>query len=561
MKTWFQSQFNFKDKTLWLILGGFFLLRLFWASSFPMANDEVYYWEWSRSLQLSYVDAPPFVAWLGYLGGLFFHGALGARFFVCVVHVVSVLFLIKTCLLISHIKEIPFKNKSLFYLLCLTELSPVFNLEGFLLLPDAGLLCGLAGASYYCVTYFEEWIPRTRQRARRGMTSASQLSSHGMTSASQLSSHGMTESPMSSRGEAFSKSAGCSLPFGFFVGVSLLSKYQTVPLIFGLFCAALFLRRKKTFSQDFSFWILSALTAFIVSSPVFIWNAQNHFASFLFQSHHGFSGMNLNFKTAFRYLFGSIFYLLPWFFIPLFLFACKNILPKKDNSFQLNLFFTLPFFLLFLLILFSALGKQALPHWAMPGFFMLLPAFVVQWHPEQSNKKTMWKTFFIVSLFISTALPTLFSIPAFNKFVLNQFISLTGDASPLAQALQWETLEQDLKNQEGIVFPLKPFANSFALNSCHTPILGSLNWYWTSQMAFHFTNQPRIYNFDLNNPSFYQWRDSFSALHNCPINIIGSADHFDENKLKEIMTLKQIRFFYLKPYYKVKIVSITGVMK
>lgn len=40
------------------------LLKLVLAYFIPMTPDECYYWVWSQKLQLSYLDHPPFIAWL-----------------------------------------------------------------------------------------------------------------------------------------------------------------------------------------------------------------------------------------------------------------------------------------------------------------------------------------------------------------------------------------------------------------------------------------------------------------------------------------------------------------
>ncbi len=510
------TKFNFNNKLLWCFLILFFALRIFWSINFPMTNDEVYYWDWSRDLQLSYVDAPPLVAWISYLGRYFFDGSTGARFFVPFMHLISTFFILKSTEILAQLKNIELKNRSVFYLLLLTEISPAFNLEGFLLLPDASLLAGISGAVYF----FFKIVFSSRC--------------------------------------FFINASG----FGFFIGIGALSKYHVFPIVLGFFCASILLLRKEFIKKHFLFWLFSSIIAIIISSPVLIWNIQNHFASFLFQGQHGFSHFSINFKAFGRYLLGMLFYLWPWFCIPLLYFAFKNFFNKKFFK-NYNMIFIFPFLFIFTLILFSALGKQALPHWAMPGFYLLIPAFVLQWNPLEGKNKKTWKALFIVSTILSILPPSLFSIQSFNQFIVKTFVYFTGNANALAQAIQWESLEKELKSQQNIEIENKPYhLLKNELCSKNSPYeLASLRWYWTAQMAFHFKNNPRVFNFDLEKTSFYSWRDPLYKLANCPFIIIGSQDHFDENKIKEIMNIEDIKYFALDPYPGVKMVYVKGIMK
>ena len=68
-------------------------VRMVWAAYAPLSNDESYYWDWSRALQLSFLDHPPGVAWLGWLARQVWGGALAVRGTVPFVHVVAAWFM------------------------------------------------------------------------------------------------------------------------------------------------------------------------------------------------------------------------------------------------------------------------------------------------------------------------------------------------------------------------------------------------------------------------------------------------------------------------------------
>ncbi|MCP4199335.1 MAG: glycosyltransferase family 39 protein [Proteobacteria bacterium] len=56
-------------------------VRIWFASHIELAPDEAYYWQWSNTLSLTYLDHPPLIAWLIRLGtSLFGHNLLGVRF-------------------------------------------------------------------------------------------------------------------------------------------------------------------------------------------------------------------------------------------------------------------------------------------------------------------------------------------------------------------------------------------------------------------------------------------------------------------------------------------------
>ncbi|KAB8033425.1 ArnT family glycosyltransferase [Fluviispira multicolorata] len=517
-KTNLQQEFQIKNRWFLFSIFIFFSLRFFWIANFPMSNDEVYYWDWSRHLQLSYVDAPPFVAWMSFLGTLLLPGATGARFLIPFIHTFSTLFILFSAKKFATLNTKKFTNEMALSVLIFTQITPVFNLEGILLLPDATLLLGLSGALYFLLSAFNSCIKSVH--------------------------------------ELFSfKYALC---FGFFLGIAALSKYHTFPIAVGFLIASLYLRYKIDKKIDIAFWITGILVSMLVASPVFIWNFQNNFASFHFQSQHGFAGFSLDFKSFFRYLLGSLFYLLPWFFILSIAFVNKFFAqPKKISSYYL--LSILPFTILFLLISFSALGKQALPHWAMPGFYLLIPAIVNEWKPFTGTRIIAWKIYCTISLIISVIVPTAICTQSFNNLLIKTFIYFTGNASPLAQVFQWQTLQDELKNQLNIKLKTQPYPTNENCSSHYQ--IASLRWYWTAQMAFYFNNQPKIYNFDFTNTSFYSWRDPLYNLEGCKFIVLGSLNHYNEANLEKVMNIEYQEEFSLSPYDDNKIILIKGTMK
>jgi hypothetical protein len=105
----------------------FTLFRLWYVGKLELAEDEAYYWAWSRVLDWGYYDHPPMIAWLIRLGEFVFgHGERGVR----AVPVLLGAF-------VAAVAAIPVRDRELTLLLfCST---PLFALGGLLATPDAPL--------------------------------------------------------------------------------------------------------------------------------------------------------------------------------------------------------------------------------------------------------------------------------------------------------------------------------------------------------------------------------------------------------------------------------------
>lgn len=160
---------------------------------------------------------------------------------------------------------------------------------------------------------------------------------------------------------------------GVFMGASFLSKYTAVFLPAGFFLFLLIAKehRRKLISYRFATVVFFFL---LVLSPVVIWNVQNDFISFKFQSGSRFSEIslsNLSFVNFLGTVGHQLFILIPVLFVCIVFFIGKYV--KKsvksfskistDNLFLLSFF--LPIFLFFFVISFLYWVKI---NWMMPGY-------------------------------------------------------------------------------------------------------------------------------------------------------------------------------------------------
>ena len=211
------------------LAGGLLLLRaiyLPWINLFP---EEAYYWNYSQHLDFGYLDHPPMVAWLIYLGvGCFGHHELGVRFFALVCSLVTSFFTFRLAALL-------YGRKVGETAVLLVQLLPFFFMSGWIMTPDAPLTACWAGTLYFLARVVFDG----RARAWWGV--------------------------------------------GVCLGLGMLSKY-TIALLGPATLLFLWLdppsrgwfRRAAPYG--------SVLLAVAIFSPVLVWNFAHHWASFAFQS-------------------------------------------------------------------------------------------------------------------------------------------------------------------------------------------------------------------------------------------------------------------------------------
>lgn len=258
-------------KNLWL-LAGLLGLYLVMAAVLPAADDEVYYWAWARPLQFSYYDHPPLTAYMIRLStDVFGDSIFGFRVPACL----ATAFVL---LVIAHLS----KPKSLLPGIVLT---PLFTLGAVLITPDTPLLCFWAAYVWWLVEVHRRLTPVAEEEgAEPGPT---------------------------------------SLPWwmwlvgGVLLGCGVLGKYTmalAVPAGFASFCVVW-----RLWKRWLPGYVAHGVVAFIVASPILIFNIQQKFAPLLFQWRHTMTQSQPGivpfgeFVGVQLLLFGTLpFFLYPW---------------------------------------------------------------------------------------------------------------------------------------------------------------------------------------------------------------------------------------------------------
>jgi 4-amino-4-deoxy-L-arabinose transferase-like glycosyltransferase len=263
MTTIFWNKLSYSHRLLAFLLA-LFVFRFFYANLLPLSPQEAYYWVFSLHPDLSYFDHPPLTAYTIY----FFRNLFGDT--VPAIRLGALLYSLGCSWLIYLIGKRIYDARTASWTAMLYNLLPTTSITAGILTPDSPLVF------FWCLSIF--FVLRALQENRY----------------------------------SFYWGAGLSL------GLALLSKYTAVflPLSLLIFLAVSpdhrpHLKRIEPYG--------AVILAFLVFSPVLIWNAQHHWASLAFQSTQRASEMvSFSAKQFFGFWASQAGILTPLVFVGLF---------------------------------------------------------------------------------------------------------------------------------------------------------------------------------------------------------------------------------------------------
>jgi 4-amino-4-deoxy-L-arabinose transferase-like glycosyltransferase len=212
----------------WILNFGFLFFRLLYIGLPQLAPQEAYYWNYSRHLALSYFDHPPLHAWLIWLAT-----RLGTSEFT--VRLFAPLFAFGTAYFCFLAGKSLFNARVAFYFALTLNAILIFNIGSVILTPDVPLLFFWTLSLYL----FAKIITEGKKKYW--------------------------------------------YPLGICLGLSMLSKYTAIFIPISIVVFLLL-------SKDHRFWFvrkepyIAVILSLLAFSPVLIWNAQNGWASFAFQT-------------------------------------------------------------------------------------------------------------------------------------------------------------------------------------------------------------------------------------------------------------------------------------
>ena len=205
------------------------LLRLVYSSQIELLPEETYYWNYSRHLDLGYLDHPPMVAWLIHAGTtLFGETEFGIRSGAILCGAIASVY-------VYRLTRDLFDDDSALVALVLMQALPFFFFSGLMMTPDVPLTAAWAALLYYL-----------EQALIRG------------------------------RASAWWQAGLC-------LGLGLLSKYTILMIAPVAFIFIVWDAQSRRWLRH---WLPYAalVLALAIFSPVIYWNATHEWASFAFQT-------------------------------------------------------------------------------------------------------------------------------------------------------------------------------------------------------------------------------------------------------------------------------------
>ncbi len=160
---------------------------------------------------------------------------------------------------------------------------------------------------------------------------------------------------------------------GLALGLAGLSKYSAIFAPVGLLGFFLFSPRHRHWLWNYRPYLGAAL-ALLVFAPALVWNAENDWVSFAFQSNRAATRLTLGagaWTAVAAGLGAQIALLSPWVALPLATAIAKATRADADSGERFLLWLILPPALLFAIM--PLLGQRAIPHWFNSGWIFAFP--------------------------------------------------------------------------------------------------------------------------------------------------------------------------------------------
>ncbi len=248
------------------LVAGLTLMRMLYAGAIELRTDEAYYWTWSKENVLSFLDHPPMVAWFVRFGTAIFGDTnFGVRF-------AGLLAMLFTQLLLADIvRRVTHNCRAVILVVLMPEAAVYYGLLMAKVAPDVALIPFAVAMVWTLVRLAETDDGRWWLAA------------------------------------------------GVFAGLALLSKFTAVMLLPAVLAFMLIPDWRLRWMKSPYPWF-AALIAFVIFSPVLIWNAQHDWASFRFQSVRAAAIHELSLRTVGDF-FGLQFFLVGPILLPVLLSA------------------------------------------------------------------------------------------------------------------------------------------------------------------------------------------------------------------------------------------------
>jgi hypothetical protein len=182
--------------------------------------------------------------------------------------------------------------------------------------------------------------------------------------------------------------------------------------------------------------------ALAIFSPVYVWNAQHHWASFDFQASRA-GGWHLHPLAPLTTLAGESLFVLPWFWLPMVVLGARAF--RAGWREQMLAWLAAPPIVAFALVA-AWSSQRVLFHWAAPGYLMLFPLlgrWVATWWERREVRATIVGTaaFCLASMIVVS-----------SQLQFDWLRVLMPEKDPTVEGINWTSLRDDL-TARGLLHP------------------------------------------------------------------------------------------------------------
>lgn len=229
---------------------------------------------------------------------------------------------------------------------------------------------------------------------------------------------------------------------GVFAGLAMLSKYHGVFVLAGTF---LFLLTSTPHRK----WLahpgpyLGSLIAFVMFSPVILWNRDHGWTSLVFQSGRAAGRGGIHLDTMLASLGGQAVYVLPWIWVPLVVVLWNAIRegPRDAGRWFLVCLGIGPIGAFTLIAL---RGDAGLPHWQAPGYLMLFPILGAAVAARVERGDLLARRWLRWSVWSFLVIVTILATQTANGWMERVAPSLFAQGDPTTDMISWRELRPTL---------------------------------------------------------------------------------------------------------------------
>lgn len=418
------------EKIVFVIAIAMMILRAYVSTRVGLGDDEAYYWEWSRHLQLSYFDHPAMVAWMIKAGVLLFgQTAFGIRVFGLVCNALSGVLIWK--LGTRMFGRVPALLAVICYLF-----APIYCLGGFLMVPDAPM--GVAWMAVQLLTWriFGEGDDRWSTWFLAGAI----------------------------------------------LGVGLLSKYTILLLALSI---VLFMFTEKRWRAKIptARFGTALILAVVLALPIVIWNSHFDWPTLQYHLHdRQMGGGGANFIRWGQFWASQAILLGPMLFVLCLAVWGVAVVRWRDPRWRFVFVMSFPTFALFCV---QALFAEFKPHWPVPVYALMFIAVGQLFDSGFGLSNPDWRK--AARVVVATGVLAVF-VPL-NIFFHIALVSpvLPKAARAFSPKLQWDPKfdpSNDLYGWPEVTQAARAIQVEFAMRGEPVPFLSSSRYQLVSQLAF-----------------------------------------------------------------------------